>query len=79
MFTGKPTGNRHLGRPRRRWEDNAEIDLKELGISTSDWVDSAQNKCYWKSPCECGIEPSGFISHGVIYFTVKILRYENNP
>ena len=27
-----PTGKRPLGRPRRRWEDNIRIDLKEIGI-----------------------------------------------
>ena len=28
ILTGKPTGKRHLGRSRRRWEDNIIIDLK---------------------------------------------------
>ena len=27
ILTGKPKGKRHLGRPRRRWEDNIRIDL----------------------------------------------------
>ena len=35
MLTGKPTGKRPLGRPRRRWEDLEEIDA-------GNWVDSAQ-------------------------------------
>ena len=26
ILTGKPTGNRPLGRPRRRWEDNIRMD-----------------------------------------------------
>ena len=30
ILTGKPTGKRHLGRLRRRWEDNIRIDLKKL-------------------------------------------------
>ena len=33
ILTGKPTGNRRLGRPRRRWEDNIRMDLEEIGIS----------------------------------------------
>ena len=37
---------RPLGRPRRRWEDNIRMNLKEIGINTRDWVDSAQNKDY---------------------------------
>ena len=34
ILTGKPTGQRPLGRPRRRWEDNIRMDLKEIGINT---------------------------------------------
>ena len=31
ILTGKPTGKRPLGRPRRSWEDNIRLDLKEMG------------------------------------------------
>ena len=40
---------RPSGRPRRRWEDNIRIDLKEIGINTRNWVDSAQNRNYWRA------------------------------
>ena len=30
MLTGKPTGKRLVGRPRRRWEDNIRMDLEEI-------------------------------------------------
>jgi hypothetical protein len=30
-----------LGRPSLGWEDNIRMDLKEIGICTRDWVDSA--------------------------------------
>ena len=30
MLVEKPEGNRPLGRPRRRWEDNIKIDLQEV-------------------------------------------------
>ena len=43
------TGKRPLGRPRRRWEDNIRMDLKEIGINTRSWVDSAQDKDYWRA------------------------------
>ena len=33
ILTGKPVGKRALGRPRRRWEDNIGMDLKEIGIN----------------------------------------------
>ena len=47
ILTGKPTGKRPLGRPRRRWQDNIIMDLKEMGIDRS-WVDSAQDRDYWR-------------------------------
>ena len=48
MLTVKPTEKRHLGRPRRRWENNIRMDLKEIIINTRNWVDSAQNRDYWR-------------------------------
>ena len=30
MLTGKPTGQRFLGRPRRRWEDNDDMGDSEM-------------------------------------------------
>jgi hypothetical protein len=31
VLVGKLEGKRPLGRPRRRWEDNTVIDLREIG------------------------------------------------
>jgi hypothetical protein len=31
ILVGRPEGRRPLGRPRRRWEDNIEMDLQEVG------------------------------------------------
>ena len=31
ILTGKPTGKRPLGRPRRRWKDYVRMDIKEIG------------------------------------------------
>ena len=41
ILTGTPTGKILLGRPRRRWEGNITMDLKEIGINTRNWVDLA--------------------------------------
>ena len=30
ILTGKPTVKRNVGRPRRRWEDNIRMDLKDI-------------------------------------------------
>jgi hypothetical protein len=31
-LVGKPEGNKPLGRPRRRWEDNIRMDLQKVGF-----------------------------------------------
>jgi hypothetical protein len=31
ILVGKPEGKRPLGRPRRRWEYNIGMDLREVG------------------------------------------------
>ena len=49
ILTGKPTGKRPLWRPRRRWEDNIRMDLEEISINAGNWVDSAQDKNYWRA------------------------------
>ena len=49
ILTGKPTGKKTFGRPRRRWEDNIRIDLKEMCINTRNWVDQAQDRDYWRA------------------------------
>jgi hypothetical protein len=38
ILVGKPEGKRQLGRPRRRWVDNIEMDLREIGSNGMDWV-----------------------------------------
>ena len=45
----KPTGKSPLGRPRRRWEGNIRMDLKEVGINTRNWVHSTQDMDYWRA------------------------------
>ena len=45
---GKPEGKRPLGRPRRRWEDNIKIDLRETGCDVEDWLDLAQDRVQWR-------------------------------
>ena len=49
ILTGKHTGKRSLGRPRRRWEDNIRMDLEEMGVNVGNWVDSPQNGNYWRA------------------------------
>jgi hypothetical protein len=38
-----------LGRPRRRWEDNIKIDLREIGIDGMNWIHLAQDRVQWRA------------------------------
>ena len=49
ILTAKPIGKRPLGMPRRRWEDNIRMDLKEIDINTRNLVDSDQDRNYWRA------------------------------
>ena len=49
ILTGKPTGKRPLGSPRRICEDNIRMDLEEIGINAGNWIDSAQDRDYWRA------------------------------
>ena len=49
VLVGKPEGTRPLGRPRRRWEDNTMLDLREVG-GGGDWMELAQDRDRWRAP-----------------------------
>ncbi|KAJ4434453.1 hypothetical protein ANN_23015 [Periplaneta americana] len=38
-----------LGTPRRRWEDNIKIDLREVGYDDRDWINLAQDRDRWRA------------------------------
>ena len=38
-----------MERPRRRWEDNIRMDFEEIGINAGNWVDSNQDRNYWRA------------------------------
>ena len=44
----KPEGKRPLGRPRRRWEDNIKMDLREVGCDPGKWIDFAEDREKWR-------------------------------
>jgi hypothetical protein len=37
-------GNRPLARPRRRWEDNINMELQEVRCGGLDWIDLAHDR-----------------------------------
>jgi hypothetical protein len=52
---GKPEGKGLLGRPRKRWEDNIRMGLREIGWEVLDWIDLDVEHCN---------DPSGSIKGG---------------
>jgi hypothetical protein len=46
---GKPEGKRLLGRQRRRWEDNIEMNLRGIEWGSLDWIDLAENRDQWRT------------------------------
>ncbi|KAJ4434083.1 hypothetical protein ANN_16403 [Periplaneta americana] len=49
VLVGRPEGKRPLGRPRRRWEDNIKMDLREVGYDDRDWINLAQDRDQWRA------------------------------
>jgi hypothetical protein len=46
-LVGRPEGKRPLVIPRRRWEDNIKMDLKEIGVDMANWIRMAQDRVQW--------------------------------
>jgi hypothetical protein len=47
VLVGRTEGKRPLGRPRRRWDDNIKMDLREIGIDGANWIRLAQDRVQW--------------------------------
>jgi hypothetical protein len=44
ILVGMLDGKRPLGSPRCRWEDNINMDFKEIGWGGMDWTDLTQDR-----------------------------------
>jgi len=49
VLVGKPEGQRLLGSPRRRWQDNSKMDLQEVGGGRGDGMELAQDRDRWRA------------------------------
>jgi hypothetical protein len=47
VLVGRPKGKRPLGRPNCRWEDNIKLDIREMGIDGTNWIQVAQDRVQW--------------------------------
>jgi hypothetical protein len=49
VLVGRPEDKRPLGRPRRRWEGNIKMDLREIGIDGANWIQVTQDRIQWQA------------------------------
>ena len=59
VSVAKHEGKRPSRRPRRRWEDNIKIDLREVGCNLGEWIDLAEGREPMVSFCNGGNQPPG--------------------
>jgi hypothetical protein len=48
VLVGRPEGKRSHGRPRRRWEDDIKMCLKEIGRDGVVWISVARDRQKWQ-------------------------------
>jgi hypothetical protein len=48
VLAGRPESKRPPGRPKRRWEDNIKMDLREIGIDGANWIRLAWDRVQWR-------------------------------
>jgi hypothetical protein len=47
VLVGRPESRGPMGRPRRRWEHNIKVDIREIGINGAIWIRLTQYKIRW--------------------------------
>jgi hypothetical protein len=46
-FSEETSGKKPLGRPRRKWENNIKMDLREVNWGI-DWIDLVEDRDGWR-------------------------------
>jgi hypothetical protein len=49
VLVGKSGGKKSQGRPKRKWEDNINMDLHEVGFGGMNWIEMAQDREWWRA------------------------------
>ena len=49
VLVGKSEGKRPLGRLRRRWEDNIQMNIQEMGRGSGEWMELAEDRDRWRA------------------------------
>ncbi|KAJ4435318.1 hypothetical protein ANN_17928 [Periplaneta americana] len=48
VLVGRPEGKRPSGRPKRTWEDNIKMELREVEYDDREWINLAQDRDQWR-------------------------------
>ena len=48
VLVGRPDGKKTLGSPRRRWDDNIKVGLRDVERGM-DWIDLAEGRDRWQA------------------------------
>ncbi|KAJ4436360.1 hypothetical protein ANN_18992 [Periplaneta americana] len=75
VLVGRPEGKRPLRRPRRRWEDNIKMDLREVGYGGRDWINLAQDRDQWRAYVRAAIN----LRSAMLRPTVRMAFRSPNP
>jgi hypothetical protein len=57
VLVGRPDSKRQLEIPRRRWEDNIKLDLREMAIDGANWIQLAQDRFQWRASVNTVMNP----------------------
>jgi hypothetical protein len=49
VLVGRPEYKRPLGRLRCKWEDNINMDFREIGIDGANWIQLTQDRVQWRA------------------------------
>jgi hypothetical protein len=49
ILVGKPEGKRPVGGPRHRWNDDINMDLREIVWDGTNWIDLVQDRDQWRA------------------------------
>ncbi|KAJ4445846.1 hypothetical protein ANN_12531 [Periplaneta americana] len=81
MLVGRLEGKRLLGRPRRIWEDNIKMDLREVGYDDRDWINLAQDRDQWRAYVRAAmnLRVGEFFHPVTTYVAARVQRTSHQP